>query len=72
VHVGGDATKRNWGRMFTEQVRSHVRFVRKHRGPGAAVVTRALLVAALALRGLAFRGERGRSYRQAARGLLRS
>ena len=33
VHVGGDATKRDWGRMFTTQVRSHVRFVRKHRRP---------------------------------------
>jgi N-acetylglucosaminyl-diphospho-decaprenol L-rhamnosyltransferase len=71
VHVGGEATKRDWGRMFTAQVRSHVRFVRKHQGAAAAAVTRALLVVSLALRGLAFRGERGRSYRQAARGLLR-
>ena len=71
VHVGGDATKRDWSRMFTTQVRSHVRFVRKHQGAGAAAFTRALLVAALVLRGLLFRGERGRSYRRAARGLLR-
>jgi GT2 family glycosyltransferase len=72
VHVGGGATRREWGRMFTAQVRSHVRFVRKHHGGGAAAVTRALLVTSLALRGLAFRGERGRTYRAAARGLLRS
>jgi GT2 family glycosyltransferase len=72
VHVGGEATRREWGRMFTAQVRSHVRFVRKHHGGGAAAVTRALLVASLALRGLVFRGERGRTYRAAARGLLRS
>jgi len=71
VHVGGDATKRDWGRMFTTQVRSHVRFVRKHEGAGAAALTRALLLVALLGRGLLFRGERGRSYRQAARGLLR-
>jgi N-acetylglucosaminyl-diphospho-decaprenol L-rhamnosyltransferase len=71
VHVGGDATKRDWGRMFTTQVRSHVRFVRKHEGAGAATLTRALLVVALVLRGVLFRGERGRSYRQAARSLLR-
>lgn len=71
VHVGGGATRREWGRMFTAQVRSHVRFVRKHHGAGPGAVTRALLVLALALRGLAFRGERGRSYREAARGLLR-
>ena len=72
VHVGGDATKRDWGRMFTTQVRSHVRFVRKHQGAGAAGVARALLLVSLVLRGLAFRGERGRSYRAAARGLLRA
>jgi N-acetylglucosaminyl-diphospho-decaprenol L-rhamnosyltransferase len=71
VHVGGDATKRDWGRMFTTQVRSHVRFVRKHEGPAPAALTRMLLVVALTARGLLFRGERGRSYRQAARGLLR-
>jgi GT2 family glycosyltransferase len=72
VHVGGDATKRDWERMFTTQVRSHVRFVRKHQGAGAAGAARALLLVSLVLRGLAFRGERGRSYRAAARGLLRA
>jgi N-acetylglucosaminyl-diphospho-decaprenol L-rhamnosyltransferase len=72
VHVGGGATKRDWGRMFATQVRSHVRFVRKHQGAGAAAATRVLLLVALAVRGIAFRGERGRSYRDAARGLLRS
>jgi N-acetylglucosaminyl-diphospho-decaprenol L-rhamnosyltransferase len=71
VHVGGDATKRDWGRMFTTQVRSHVRFVRKHEGAAPAALTRVLLVVALTVRGLLFRGKRGRSYRQAARGLLR-
>lgn len=72
VHVGGAATKRDWGRMFTTQVRSHVRFVRKHHGTGSAARARALLLAALVARGALFRGERGRSYRRAARGLLRS
>ena len=72
VHVGGGATTRDWGRMFTTQVRSHVRFVRKHQGAGAASLARGLLLVSLVLRGLAFRGERGRSYRAAARGLLRT
>ena len=71
VHVGGDATRRDRGRMFTTQVRSHVRFVRKHQGPRAAAAARALLLVSLVLRGAVFRGERGRSYRAAARGLLR-
>lgn len=71
VHVGGDATRRDWARMFATQVRSHVRFVRKHQGPRAAALARGLLLAALVLRGAAFRGERGRSYRAAARALLR-
>jgi N-acetylglucosaminyl-diphospho-decaprenol L-rhamnosyltransferase len=72
VHVGGGSTKREWGRMFSAQVQSHVRFVRKHRGRGAAELTRALLLVSLVLRGLVFRGERGRSYRQAARSLIRA
>ncbi len=71
VHVGGESTKREWGRMFATQVQSHVRFVRKHHGARAATATRAVLLASLAVRGLVFRGERGRTYRQAARALLR-
>ena len=71
VHVGGGATKREWGRMFTAQVRSHVRFVHKHQGAAAGAATRVLLLVVLVLRGLVFRGERGRSYRGAARALLR-
>ena len=64
VHVGGAA---HGGRMFDEQVLGHVRFLAKHRGPREAERARRLLVAALRLRGLVFRGERGRMYRDAAR-----
>jgi hypothetical protein len=71
VHVGGGATKREWGRLYTVQIQSHVRFVRKHHGAAAAARTRVVLLTALALRGVLFRGERGRTYRQAARALLR-
>ncbi len=66
VHVGG-AT--HGGRMFVENVRGHVRWFAKHRGPREAARARTLLVAALRLRGLVFRGERGRMYREAARAL---
>jgi hypothetical protein len=69
VHVGGGATQREWGRMFSEQVTSHVRFLAKHHGLRRAEVARRLLLLALRVRGLAFRGERGASYRQAARRL---
>jgi N-acetylglucosaminyl-diphospho-decaprenol L-rhamnosyltransferase len=72
VHVGGEATKREWGRMFAAQVQSHVQFVRKHNGSAAAELTRSLLLVSLLLRGLVFRGERGRSYRRAARALTRA
>lgn len=68
VHVVGASANWNW---FPTLVRSHVRFMRKHHGSRAAAVTRGLLFVALVLRGLAFRGERGRSYRGAARALLR-
>jgi N-acetylglucosaminyl-diphospho-decaprenol L-rhamnosyltransferase len=66
VHVGG-AT--HGGRMFVENVRGHVRWFAKHRGPREAARARRLLVAALRLRGFLFRGERGRMYREAARAL---
>jgi GT2 family glycosyltransferase len=66
VHVGG-AT--HGGRMFPENVRGHVRFFDKHHGPRQAARARRLLLVALRLRGLAFRGERGRMYRDAARSL---
>jgi N-acetylglucosaminyl-diphospho-decaprenol L-rhamnosyltransferase len=66
VHVGG-AT--HGGRMFVENVRGHVRWFAKHRGPREAARARRLLVAALRLRAVLFRGERGRMYREAARAL---
>lgn len=66
VHVGG-AT--HGGRMFVENVRGHVRWFTKHRGAREAARARRLLVTALRLRGLLFRGERGRMYRDAARAL---
>jgi N-acetylglucosaminyl-diphospho-decaprenol L-rhamnosyltransferase len=66
VHVGG-AT--HGGRMFVENVRGHVRFFAKHYGSREAARARRLLLAALRVRGVLFRGERGRMYRDAARSL---
>jgi GT2 family glycosyltransferase len=66
VHVGGAG---HGGRMFREQVRGHLRFLAKHRGEREAERARRLLALALRLRGLAFRGERGRTYADAARWL---
>ena len=63
VHVGGAA---HAGRLFTEQVRGHLRFLAKHRGLREAERARLLLLAALQLRGRLFRGERARTYREAA------
>ena len=64
VHVGGAS---HGGRMFREQVKGHLRFLAKHRGLREAERARRLLGASLRLRGLLFRGERGRMYRDAAR-----
>ena len=72
VHVGGASTRRDWGPMFREQVRGHVRFLAKHRGRREAERARRLLLASLRLRGLAFPGERGRTYGAAARWLART
>lgn len=66
VHVGGAS---HGGRMFTENLRGHLRFLAKHRGPAEAEWARRLLLAALRMRGAVFLGERGRMYREAARWL---
>ena len=52
--------------MFREQVVSHIRFLAKHRGADEAERARRLLVLALRLRALVFRGERRRTYGEAA------
>jgi N-acetylglucosaminyl-diphospho-decaprenol L-rhamnosyltransferase len=66
VHVGGAS---HGGTLFAENVRGHVRFLAKHRGPREAERGRRLLLAGVRLRLLLFRGERRRSYREAARWL---
>jgi len=63
VHVGGAS---HGGRMFTENLRGHLRFLAKHRGAAEAERARRMLLAALRLRGAVFPGERGRMYREAA------
>jgi N-acetylglucosaminyl-diphospho-decaprenol L-rhamnosyltransferase len=63
VHVGGAS---HGGRMFTENLRGHLRFLAKHRGTVEAERARRLLLAALRIRGALFPGERGRMYRDAA------
>jgi N-acetylglucosaminyl-diphospho-decaprenol L-rhamnosyltransferase len=64
VHVGGAS---HGGRMYTENLRGHLRFFAKHHGLRQAERVRRLLAVSLRLRGLVFRGERGRQYREAAR-----
>jgi GT2 family glycosyltransferase len=64
VHVGGAS---HGGRLFAENVRGHLRFLAKHRGLAEAERARRLLVVALRLRSLLFRGERGEMYADAAR-----
>ncbi len=66
VHVGGASTKAEWGTMYREQLRGHLRFLSKHQGPGTAERTRHMLIVSLRLRTQLFPGERGESYRRAA------
>jgi N-acetylglucosaminyl-diphospho-decaprenol L-rhamnosyltransferase len=66
VHLGGASTKPAWNRMFREQVRGHLRFLAKHGSLAEAERARRLMLTALRLRGVLFRGERGRTYRDAA------
>ena len=72
VHVGGATTRRNWGPMFREQVRGHLRFLAKHCGAREAERARKLLLASLRLRRLVFPGDRRRTYAEAARWLART
>jgi GT2 family glycosyltransferase len=69
VHVGGATTRQNWGPMYREQLRGHIRFIAKHRGPREADRARRLMAGSLRLRSLLFRGERGRDSAEAARWL---
>jgi GT2 family glycosyltransferase len=72
VHVGGASTRLDWSRMYREQLRSHLRFLAKHRGEREAEQARRLLVVAMRLRALIFRGDRRRVSREAARWLARA
>jgi GT2 family glycosyltransferase len=63
VHVGGAA---HAGRLYRENLRGHLRFLAKHHGEREAARARRLLLVALRLRGLIFRGARGATYREAA------
>ena len=63
VHVRGASHS---GRLYRENLRGHLLFLWKHRGPKVAERARRLLLLSLRLRSLVFRGERGRAYRDAA------
>jgi len=63
IHVRGASHS---GRLYRENLRGHLLFLSKHRGPKVAERARRLLLVSLRLRGVAFRGDRGRVYRDAA------
>ena len=54
------------GRLYRENLRGHLLFLTKHRGAKEAERARRVLLAALRLRGVVFRGDRGRTYRDGA------
>jgi GT2 family glycosyltransferase len=60
VHVGGGS---HGGRMFRENLRGHLRFFAKHRGLREAERARRLLLVGTGVRGVIYRGERRRMYR---------
>jgi GT2 family glycosyltransferase len=66
THVIGAS---NDPRRYTDLVVSQLRFLQKNRGEREAERARRVFVAALRLRGLVFRGARGRMYREAAQRL---
>jgi hypothetical protein len=66
VHVVGASLN---PRQFHAIVRGHLQFLRKHRGEREAERARLVMLWGLRLRGLVFRGERGRAYRESAKWL---
>ena len=60
THVGGASTKPVWSSMYCEQLRSHLLYLTKHRGPRTAERMREVLMWSMRLRTIVFRGERGR------------
>ena len=66
VHVGGAS---HAGRLYRENLRGHLLFFWKHRGRAQAERARKLLLLGTRLRGVLYRGERGRTYRDAAQWL---
>jgi GT2 family glycosyltransferase len=63
VHVRGASHS---GRLYRENLRGHLLFLSKHRGPRVAEQARRLLLVSLRLRSFVFRGERGQAYRDGA------
>ena len=63
THVYGASHK---GALFVENLRGQLRFLRKHRGGEYAERARRLLLAALRIRAVVYRGERGAMYREGA------
>lgn len=63
THVRGASHS---GRLYRENLRGHLRFLSKHRGEKVAERARRLLLVSLRLRGVVFRGDRGRAYRDGA------
>src|SRR5579862_738101 len=64
VHVGGAS---HGGRLYVENLRGQLRFLAKHQGAREAERARRLLLFAVRLRSLLFRGERRQAYRDGAR-----
>jgi GT2 family glycosyltransferase len=65
VHIGGTSTRRNWARMYREQLRGHLLFLAKHQGLATAEQARRYLRWALRVRMLVRRGEQRRAFREA-------
>ena len=55
--------------VIHQLVRGHLRFLRKHQGLRTAERARQVMLWGLSMRGVLFRGERGRAYRDTARWL---
>jgi len=70
VHVGGAATRRNWGPMYREQLRGHLLFLSKRHGLATAERARRFLIVAVGTRAVVARGPERRTFADAFRWLV--
>jgi GT2 family glycosyltransferase len=74
VHVGGGSARKEWGRMYEQQLVNHVRYMQRCEGQSAARRTKRVIVSGLRMRSIVWRAlqrERTDAFASGARAVKR-